>query len=104
MNKNEFNFNVFSFFSHLRKLNHLDNEANGFFVEKFGSKKVTQDLEDEDLWSRTESVMKAQESKVVETLENAGIVAEGDETFSNGNEEKLWRIVEGKADILGNAV
>lgn len=56
-------------------------------------------VEDEEvLWQKIEATMKARQSYAVETLENLGVVAEGDED-DNSEEGQLWKIVEGKAKL-----
>ena len=42
--------------------------------------------------------MKAREPYAVETLENLGVVAEGDND-EDSEEGQLWRVVEGKAQL-----
>lgn len=56
-------------------------------------------VEDEEvLWQKIEATMKARQSYAVETLENLGVVAEGDED-DDSEEGQLWKIVEGKAKL-----
>lgn len=56
-------------------------------------------VEDEEvLWQKIEATMKARQSYAVETLENMGVVAEGDED-DDSEEGQLWKIVEGKAKL-----
>lgn len=56
-------------------------------------------VEDEEvLWQKIEATMKARQSYAVETLENLGVVAEGDED-EDSEEGQLWKIVEGKAKL-----
>lgn len=56
-------------------------------------------MEDEEvLWQKIEATMKARQSYAVETLENLGVVAEGDED-EDSEEGQLWKIVEGKAKL-----
>lgn len=56
-------------------------------------------VEDEEvLWQKIEATMKARQSYAVETLENLGVVAEGDED-DDSEEGQLWKIVEGKANL-----
>lgn len=56
-------------------------------------------MEDEEvLWQKIEVTMKARQSYAVETLENLGVVAEGDED-DDSEEGQLWKIVEGKAKL-----
>lgn len=56
-------------------------------------------VEDEEvLWQKIEVTMKARQSYAVETLENLGVVAEGDED-DDSEEGQLWKIVEGKAKL-----
>lgn len=50
------------------------------------------------LWQKIEVTMKARQSYAVETLENLGVVAEGDED-DDSEEGQLWKIVEGKAKL-----
>lgn len=71
---------------------------------KLDGERVSQDMDDMEIWSQTESIMRTKHAEVVEILENAGIVAEGDEKFNGSDENQLWEIVEGKAKVLANAV
>ena len=51
--------------------------------------------DEEVLWLQIEATMRERESYAVETLENLGIVAEGDDD-EDGEESQLWKVVEGK--------
>lgn len=42
--------------------------------------------------------MKKRQSYAIETLENLGVVAEGDDD-DDGEESQLWKVVEGKAQL-----
>lgn len=42
--------------------------------------------------------MKKRQSHAIETLENLGVVAEGDED-DDSEESQLWKVVEGKAQL-----
>ena len=42
--------------------------------------------------------MKARESYAIETLENLGVVAEGDDD-EDSEEGQLWKVIEGKARL-----
>ena len=72
------------------------------YSAKDHSENVTHDLtgdEDEEaLWSEVESTMKARESYAIETLENLGVVAEGDDD-EDSEEGQLWKMIEGKAQL-----
>lgn len=64
---------------------------------------VSEDLvgngdEEEALWLKVESTMKAREQYAIETLENLGVVAEGDDD-EHSEEGQLWKVVEGKAKL-----
>ena len=56
-------------------------------------------VEDEEvLWLQIEATMRKRESYVIETLENLGVVAEGDDD-EDSEESQLWKVVEGKAQL-----
>lgn len=63
---------------------------------------VNRDLngaEDEEiLWLQIEATMKKRQSYAIETLENLGVVAEGDDD-DDSEESQLWKVVEGKAQL-----
>lgn len=63
---------------------------------------VNRDLngaEDEEiLWLQIETTMKKRQSYAIETLENLGVVAEGDDD-DDSEEGQLWKVVEGKAQL-----
>lgn len=63
---------------------------------------VNRDLngaEDEEiLWLQIEATMKKRQSHAIETLENLGVVAEGDDD-DDSEESQLWKVVEGKAQL-----
>ena len=63
---------------------------------------VNRDLngaEDEEiLWLQIEATMKKRQSYAIETLENLGVVAEGDDD-DDTEESQLWKVVEGKAQL-----
>ena len=63
---------------------------------------VNRDLnvaEDEEiLWLQIEATMKKRQSYAIETLENLGVVAEGDDD-DDSEEGQLWKVVEGKAQL-----
>lgn len=71
-------------------------------ITSSNSESLSKDLngvEDEEvLWQKIEATMKARQSYAVETLENLGVVAEGDED-DDSEEGQLWKIVEGKAKL-----
>ena len=96
---------VFFLSFHLRKFNCYHGGANGTHVaiEEPDKERTIPDQDEDELWCKTESIMRSQKSKVVEALENAGIVAEGG-IDNNGDEEELWRVVEGKTGISVDAV
>ena len=55
--------------------------------------------EDEEiLWLQIEATMKKRQSYAIETLENLGVVAEGDDD-DDSEESQLWKVVEGKAQL-----
>ena len=55
--------------------------------------------EDEEiLWLQIEATMKKRQSHAIETLENLGVVAEGDDD-EDSEESQLWKVVEGKAQL-----
>ena len=56
------------------------------------------DDDDETLWLRVEATMKTRQQQAVETLENLGVVAEGDND-SDGEEGQLWKVIEGKLQL-----
>ncbi|XP_078373648.1 uncharacterized protein LOC144657216 isoform X2 [Oculina patagonica] len=56
-------------------------------------------VEDEELlWLHIEATMRKRQSHAVETLENLGVVAEGDDD-EESEEGQLWKVVEGKAQL-----
>lgn len=63
---------------------------------------VNRDLngaEDEEiLWLQIEATMKKRQSYAIETLENLGVVAEGDDD-EDSEESQLWKVVEGKTQL-----
>lgn len=54
--------------------------------------------EEEILWLQIEATMKKRQSYAIETLENLGVVAEGDDD-DDSEESQLWKVVEGKAQL-----
>ena len=54
--------------------------------------------EEEILWLQIEATMKKRQSYAIETLENMGVVAEGDDD-EDSEESQLWKVVEGKARL-----
>lgn len=54
--------------------------------------------DEEVLWLQMEATMKARQSYAIETLENLGVVAEGDDD-EDSEEGQLWKVVEGKAKL-----
>lgn len=54
--------------------------------------------EEEILWLQIEATMKKRQSYAIETLENLGVVAEGDDD-DDSEESQLWKVVEEKAQL-----
>ena len=54
--------------------------------------------EEEILWLQIEATMKKRQSYAIETLENLGVVAEGDDD-DDSEESQLWKVVEGNAQL-----
>ena len=54
--------------------------------------------EEEVLWLQIEATMKKRQSYAIETLENLGVVAEGDDD-DDSEESQLWKVVEGKTQL-----
>ena len=74
----------------------MDQDLSKVKLERVGDGFV--DNEDEEaLWFKVESTMKATEQHAIENLEYLGVVAEGDE--EDGEEGQLWKVVEGKAKL-----
>lgn len=87
----------FSFFTNKRHIPETKQDST-----EDNSERINRDLigvEDEEiLWLQMEATMKARESYAIETLENLGVVAEGDDD-EDSEESQLWKVVEGKAQL-----
>lgn len=56
------------------------------------------DEDEEAVWLKIEDTMRAREPNAIETLENLGVVAEGDDD-EDSEEGQLWKVIEGKAQL-----
>lgn len=87
------------FFSNKRHIPETKQDSakvNNYF--RRGNQDLVGDEDEERLWLKIETIMKARESYAVETLENLGVVAEGDDD-EDSEEGQLWKVVEGKSHL-----